>query len=271
MMDWVAKRSDQPAGGGAASDSWVPIPRQFRHSNAPLPPAWERLYGPLRAGRVDDLMVIAQCGQSIDGRIATASGHSKYINGASGLDHLHRLRALVDAVVVGVGTALNDDPQLTVRRVAGPNPARVVIDPRGRLPAAARLWRNDGARRVAVMGEQADVAVATGVEILPVVLTEGVAAPADILAGLRAKGFRRILIEGGARTVSEFLAAGCLDRLHVMVAPMLLGAGQPSLTLAPIERADDALRPPVFPHLLDGEVLFDIDLSSRRRRISQPA
>src|SRR5215472_3587830 len=130
--------------------------RQFRQSNTALPPAWEALYGPLRAGRVDDLMVVAQLGQSIDGRIATTTGHSEYINGAAGLDHLHRLRALVDAIVVGVETAVRDDPQLTVRRVAGPNPARVVIDPRGRLSATARLLRRDGARRVVVLGEDAE-------------------------------------------------------------------------------------------------------------------
>jgi riboflavin biosynthesis pyrimidine reductase len=68
---------------------------------------------------VDGLMVVGQIGQSLDGRIATESGHSKYINGPAGLTHLHRLRALVDAVVIGVGTAIADDPQLTVRRVAG--------------------------------------------------------------------------------------------------------------------------------------------------------
>src|ERR1700731_3284623 len=93
--------------------TWAGVPRQFRQPNGPLPPAWEALYGPLRAGRVDDLMVVAQLGQSIDGRIATATGHSKYINGAAGLDHLHRLRALVDAIVVGGGTAGADNPQLT--------------------------------------------------------------------------------------------------------------------------------------------------------------
>ena len=71
-------------------------------------------------------------------RVATFTGHSHYINGTEGLDHLHRLRALMDAVVVGVGTAVADDPLLTVRRVAGPHPARVVIDPNGRLPAATR-------------------------------------------------------------------------------------------------------------------------------------
>ena len=115
-----------------------------------LPPPWQDIFGPLRRGQVDDLVVVGQCGQSIDARIATASGHSHYINGAEGLAHLHRLRALVDAVVIGVGTALADDPQLTVRRVAGPNPARVVIDPNGRLPAAARLLADDGVRRLVI-------------------------------------------------------------------------------------------------------------------------
>src|SRR6202051_1178869 len=100
---------------------------------------WERIFGPRGAGRVDDLLVIGQIGQSLDGRAATTTGHSHYINGAEGLDHLHRLRALMDAVVVGVGTALADDPLLTVRRVAGPHPARVIIDPKGRLPAPARV------------------------------------------------------------------------------------------------------------------------------------
>jgi diaminohydroxyphosphoribosylaminopyrimidine deaminase / 5-amino-6-(5-phosphoribosylamino)uracil reductase len=267
MTNGFAASADHLAKAEAEA-SWAPIPRQFRQANGPLPQAWEALYGPLRSGRIDDLMVIAQLGQSIDGRIATASGHSKYINGTAGLDHLHRLRALVDAIVVGVGTALNDDPQLTVRRVAGPNPARVVIDPRGRLSAAARLLHPDGARRVVILGQDVEPDHAEGIEVMHVSLAGGIAAPAAILTGLRAKGFRRILVEGGARTVSEFLAAGCLERLHVMVAPMILGAGQPSLALAPVERADDALRPPVTPHLLDGEVLFDIDLSSRRRPLT---
>ena len=95
--------------------------------------AWDELFGALRKGTVDDLVVVGQIGQSLDGQIATTTGRSHYISGPEGLDHLHRLRSLVDAVVVGVGTAAADDPQLTVRRVTGPSPARVVIDPRGRL------------------------------------------------------------------------------------------------------------------------------------------
>src|SRR5215204_1570064 len=133
-------------------DSWTAIPGAFRALTKPLPDPWEAVFGPLRSGEIDDMMVIGQIGQSLDGRVATESGHSHYINGPAGLAHLHRLRALVDAVVVGVGTAVADDPQLTVRRVEGPNPVRVVIDPRGRLPAAARMLADDNTRRIVIAG-----------------------------------------------------------------------------------------------------------------------
>ena len=116
--------------------SWEGVPESFRSGAAPLPVPWEDLFGPLRALRVDDIMAIGQLGQSLDGRVATPTGHSHYINGPAGLNHLHRLRALVDAVVVGIGTAVADDPQLTVRRVSGPQPVRVVIDPKGGCPGA---------------------------------------------------------------------------------------------------------------------------------------
>ena len=96
---------EQTAGSGSRSDGWEQFSNIFRAANHPLPEPWGGLFGPLRAGAVDDLVVVGQIGQSLDGRIATESGHSKYINGAAGLAHLHRLRALVDAVVVGVGTA----------------------------------------------------------------------------------------------------------------------------------------------------------------------
>jgi diaminohydroxyphosphoribosylaminopyrimidine deaminase / 5-amino-6-(5-phosphoribosylamino)uracil reductase len=229
-----------------------------------LPPPWEPLFGPIRTGKVDELIVIGQFGQSLDGRVATETGHSHYINGADGLAHLHRLRAVVDAVVVGIGTALADDPQLTVRRVAGPSPARVVIDPHGRLPATARLLAADGVRRLVVIAEGSRPELPKDVERLTLAADSGAIAPAAILAALARCGLRRILIEGGANTVSRFLVAGCLDRLHVVVAPMILGTGKPSFTLPRIDRVDRALRPPMRTHLLGDEVLFDCDLSTQR-------
>ena len=75
------------------------------------------------------------------------------------------------------------------------------------------------------------------------------------------------MIEGGAETVSRFLVAGCLDRLHVLVAPIIIGTGRPSFNLPPIERVHEALRAPMKIHQLDGEVLFDCDLSAQRRAI----
>jgi riboflavin biosynthesis pyrimidine reductase len=222
-------------------ESWQPVPALFRASTGPLPAPWEDLLGPLRVGRVDDLVVVAQIGQSLDGRIATITGDSHYINQPAGLAHLHRLRAVVDAVIVGIGTALSDDPQLTVRRVVGPHPARVVLDPRGRLSACARLLNGDGARRVVVTAQGTPCAL-SDVEVLSLPAADGHIAD----------------------TISRFLAARCLDRLHVVVAPVILGAGRPSINLDPIDRMDEALRPPMHVHWLDGEVLFDCDLSSQR-------
>ncbi len=236
----------------------------FRASAVSLPLRWENIFGSLRTATHEDVIAVGQIGQSLDGRIATPSGHSHYINGPAGLDHLHRLRALVDAVLVGVGTAIADDPQLTVRRVAGPNPARVVLDPQGRLPATARLLADDGVRRMIVTGTGIGTASWPGVERIPLQQTDGQIAPAAILAALAERGIRRILIEGGANTVSRFLTAGCLDRLHIVVAPIILGSGPAGLALPPIERADQALRVPVRYHELDDEMLFDCDLSAQR-------
>ena len=252
---------DSPA---ESTSGWTGVPERFRNPAAWLPSPWEELFGPLRRDGVDNLMVMGQIGQSLDGRIATSTGHSHYINGPAGLAHLHRLRALVDAVVVGVGTALADDPQLTVRRVTGPQPARIVIDSGGRLPAGARLLARDGVRRMVITGPGVRPSLPSDIEIIGLPRNHGLIAPADILRALAERGFRRLLIEGGANTVSNFLMAGCLDRLHVIVAPIILGSGRASFALPPIGRADQAMRAPMRVHQLDDEVLFDCDLSAQR-------
>lgn len=243
-------------------DVWVNVPELFRSGVKPLPSPFEELFGSLRSGPGGEGFVVGQLGQSLDGRVATESGHSHYINGPDGLEHLHRLRALCDAVVVGIGTALADDPQLTVRRVAGPNPVRVVIDPRGKLSASAKLLADDGVRRMVLTTSGVSSKLPPGVEVITLPASEGRIVPAVIIAALRERGLKQILIEGGADTVSRFLAAGCLDRLHVVVAPVLFGSGRAGLTLPPIERADQALRMPMHVHRLGEEVLFDCDLKA---------
>lgn len=207
--------------------------------------------------------VVAQLGQSLDGRIATPTGASKYINGPSALDFLHRLRASVDAVVVGIGTVLADDPQLTVRRCGGRSPARVIIDPNGRLPIGAKCLSDDGARVYVVSpgknchSPQAQTLfVAAGADGLD---------PRAIIRVLFEAGLRRILIEGGSHTVSRFLAADAIDRLYLLVAPVLLGSGQCGLMLPPIAEVDEALKPDTRCYALGGgDVLFDCSFRSQR-------
>ena len=258
-----------PENGPGSASSWAPIPKTFRTADGSLPQPWEDIFGPLRKGVIDDLVLVGQCGQSIDARIATPTGHSHYINSETGLAHLHRLRALVDAVVIGVGTAIADDPLLTVRRVEGPNPVRVIVDPNGRLPPTARVLAADGVRRLVVTAADTPARFPAGVEIVPVAATNRQLAPTAIIAALAARGFHRILIEGGADTVSRFLAARCLDRLHILVAPIILGAGRSSLTLPPIERVDEAVRAPMRAHSLGSDVLLDCDLSAQRLPIGR--
>lgn len=200
--------------------------------------------------------VVAQLGQSLDGRIATPTGASKYINGPSALDFLHKLRASVDAVVVGIGTVLADDPLLTVRRVPGRSPARVIIDPNGRLPKQARcLSEGDTTVYVVTTGQNYDCGTVKTVKLQE---RPGGVDPHEIVAELFKRGMRRILVEGGANTISRFLAAGAIDRLYLLVAPMLLGSGQPGLVMPPIDSLDEALRPDTQCYSLGaGDVLFD--------------
>ncbi|MGE3065524.1 MAG: RibD family protein [Hyphomicrobiaceae bacterium] len=223
----------------------------------------DELCAPIAAAPPGRPFVVAQLGQSLDGRIATPSGDSRWINREAALDHLHRLRAHVDAVVVGVGTVVADDPMLNVRRVTGRHPARVVIDPRGRAPVAARCFADDGTARYVVRTSKAPPAP-PGVEAIVVSPVGDRVAPRDVVVALFARGLRRILIEGGATTVSAFIDAGMVDRLHVLVSPLILGSGKTGLSLAPISKVAQALRPRTSVHVLsDGDVVFDCDLRNR--------
>jgi diaminohydroxyphosphoribosylaminopyrimidine deaminase / 5-amino-6-(5-phosphoribosylamino)uracil reductase len=207
----------------------------------------------------DRPFVVAQLGQSLDGRIATPTGESQWINCDGALDHVHRLRAAVDAVVVGVGTVIADNPRLNVRRVAGRNPVRVVIDPNGRAPPGSHCLARDGSRRIIVTAQKGSSADDIEWVVLP--REDGRLNPASIVFALWDLGLKSILIEGGANTVSSFLDARAVDRLHVLVAPVILGSGKPGLSLKPIDTLARALRPATHVHVLaDGDVLFDCNL-----------
>jgi len=212
-------------------------------------------------------IVVGQMGQSLDGRIATVTGASKYINGEGGLLHLHRLRAVCDAVVVGAGTASEDNPRLTVRLASGPNPVRVVIDRNRRVPDSHTVFTDQQSptlRLVAGDYEPGQKTLpASGVLDVPCLGSAEQTQPNKILAVLADFGLRRLFIEGGGLTVSGFLNAGLLDHLHVMVAPMIIGSGRPAFSLPEIEKLDSALRPSANMVDLGSDMLFDLDFSDR--------
>jgi diaminohydroxyphosphoribosylaminopyrimidine deaminase/5-amino-6-(5-phosphoribosylamino)uracil reductase len=153
--------------------------------------------------------VVWKAAATLDGRVAAADGTSRWITGEQARAAVHRLRATCDAVVVGSGTALTDDPQLTVRdadgRPAARQPLRVVVDRRGRLPATARVLD----------------------DVAPTLVSRA-ATPADLLAELFERDVRRVLLEGGPTLAAAFLREGLVDEAVVHLAPTFLGSG-PSL------------------------------------------
>jgi diaminohydroxyphosphoribosylaminopyrimidine deaminase / 5-amino-6-(5-phosphoribosylamino)uracil reductase len=218
------------------------------------------LYAPLCLIPSGRPLTIAHLGQSLDGQIATGSGDSYYVTGPDNLRHLHRLRALCDAVIVGVGTVLRDDPQLTVRRVEGASPVRVILDPRGRLPARHRVFTDAQARTFVVHAPGVGTPAPGNAEVLVVPQQNGRLELRVLLAALHERGLWAVLVEGGGATVSGFLEADLLDRLHIAIAPLVTGSGRPGLTLPARDRIADCLRPRHRVFTMGADVLFDCDL-----------
>lgn len=215
------------------------------------------LVTPLPAG---GLCVVGHLGQSLDGCIATASGASRGLNDTANIVHLHRLRALCDAIIVGAGTVAADDPQLTTRAVAGPNPLRVIIDPHRRLPAERRVFQDGAAPTLLCAREDAPPGAAPGrAELLRLPAAGTGLDDAALLGALAARGRRHLFVEGGGVTVTRFLRAGLLTRLQVAVAPLLLGAGRRGLSL-PAATLETAHYPGLRVWRLGRDLLYDFDL-----------
>ena len=241
------------------------------------------LYRPLLALEPAERYVLGHLGQSIDGRIATSSGDSCFINGQENLVHMHRLRALCDAVVVGATTVLADDPQLTTRLVPGPHATRVVIDPSRRLTPGCRVCSDDrcptlvarlpaqppahraGAGGAVPLEKQAarDDAPAQRcgrAEVIPAAASGTGIDLRGLLDTLADRGLHAILVEGGGITVSRFLEQGLLDRLQIAIAPVIIGSGRQGLQLPEVLALNDCLRPSCRQHRMGPDTLWDLDL-----------
>src|SRR5581483_6926427 len=221
------------------------------------------LYLPIASATARHPIAIGHLGQSLDGFIATHSGESQFVTGEENILHLHRMRALCDAVVVGAGTVAADDPQLTTRKVSGPSPLRVVLDPARRLGEHFKLFTDNSADTLyicthdAVRDGESHVGQA---QIVSVAETPSGIDVAEVLGILRTRGCHRVFVEGGGVTVSMFLEANLLDRLQVAIAPLIIGSGRPAIRLPAREALSECRRPKYRVFRMGGDVFFDCDL-----------
>jgi GTP cyclohydrolase II len=229
------------------------------------PPDVAALMGAVRP-RSDRPYVVLKYAQTLDGRIATAGGDSKWISCEGERTVSHALRAACDAVMVGIDTVVRDDPQLTVRMVPGSSPVRVVLDSTLRMPREAK-----------VLGDHAATVILTTEGALPSArqwLTDrhvavhvvgrgpGGVNVVQALRLLRDRGIESLLVEGGARVITSVLAAGVVDRLVVAVAPKIIGAGIEAVGDLRVNRIVEGIRlRNRFVSLVDDDVVVAFDVA----------
>ncbi len=205
-------------------------------------------------------LVTLKLASSLDGRIATAAGESKWITGLAARRLVHKMRSSVDAVVVGSGTVVKDDPELTVRHLKGRDPLRVVLDSRFSVPLSARVLRaGPGLRapivfttRAASARKMAEVRKA-GVEAVVVPASRDGVSLKRVLKELGGRGVASVLLEGGGTLAASFIKAGLVDRFSLFMAPVIIGKeGRPSVGGLGLKRLKNA-------PLLDGATVRRVD------------
>lgn len=223
--------------------------REFNHDAARLP------------------FVTVKFAQSLDGRIATATGDSKWITGEEARRFAHRLRSEHDAILVGIGTVLADDPELTVRLIEGRDPLRVVVDTNLRIPLTARVLANGAASgTLIVCAESADrtrmqAIEDIGGEVLRLAANERGMDIGKLFEALGRRAIESVLVEGGQRIITSVLEARAADRMVAIVAPKIIGKGIESIGDLGITLVNDALTfASVSTLKLDPDIVFDARL-----------
>jgi diaminohydroxyphosphoribosylaminopyrimidine deaminase/5-amino-6-(5-phosphoribosylamino)uracil reductase len=213
--------------------------------------------------------------QTLDGRISTSSGDSRWISSPASLRFAHRLRAIHDAILVGAGTVRADNPRLTCRLVKGRDPLRIVMDSGLNLPLDREIF-SDGGRTLAVCtelapGEKRSALLERGIDILEIGKTgENRPSLPTLLQELGRREITSLLVEGGADIATAFLREGLVDQLLVIVAPKIVGTGKNSIGNLGIEKMADALKFSCRKVTRRGDdLIFDIRTSRQTPTISK--
>ena len=193
---------------------------------------------PLHANKEKRTITISHFAQSLDGKIATKEGNSKWIGNEENLIHAHRMRALCDAILIGSNTLIHDNPSLTVRNVAGKDPVKVVIGKSNELDFSKLLENN--ARVIYITNDKNNCQIGE-VETIGTKTCEGVIDCDKILKALYSRGIYSLYIEGGSKTVSNFLINDSIDVVQLHIAPLIMGSGIVNFSLPEIKAINESI------------------------------
>jgi riboflavin-specific deaminase-like protein len=207
--------------------------------------------------RKNKKLVIAQIGQSIDGRIALNNGNSHYINNPKSIIYLHCLRSISDAIIVGSNTIKKDDPLLTTRKIKGTNPKRIIIDGSLSLNNKYKIF-NDGNENIIFTKNNKNIKLnnSTIIRLKEKNFTK------NLITQIKKLKYKNILVEGGSKTISELINNKYIDILQFMIAPILIGSGINSLNLKEISNLNKAIRPKHNFNELENEIIVNLFLNS---------
>ena len=207
--------------------------------------------------RKNKKLVIAQIGQSIDGRIALNNGNSHYINNPKSIIYLHCLRSISDAIIVGSNTIKKDDPLLTTRKIKGTNAKRIIIDGSLSLNNKYKIF-NDGNENIIFTKSDKNIKLnnSTIIRLKEKNFTK------NLITQIKKLKYKNILVEGGSKTISELINNKYIDILQFMIAPILIGSGINSLNLKEISNLNKAIRPKHNFNGLENEIIVNLFLNS---------